>query len=412
MTATQPKTDQTSQTLQKRFDKLRDELNAKFLERENMIDGVLACLFSRHHGCLFGPPGVAKSAIIRDVVGTFSNARYFETQLHEGSVPDLLIGNISVKELTESDRLIRNYRGKLPDVEVAYIDEVFNANSVTLHSLHSIMNERIFDSGDGIVKVPLISLFGAANIAPKDNNLQAFADRFLYKPWLQDIQKESNTLKQIHREINGNDPKITTTFTLAELEEAQREVQAIAFPQPTAEALAKIVGLLKAQKGIVISTRKVRWLVGFLKAIAWIRGEHSVSRHLLPEFLPDCCWLKNYDSETHDIEEVAHLVCPEPASIAKEMTSKLEGELSKFTALIEEWKRCQKSGNSAMARQKSSQIDNQSRVLSGQFANVIQAIEDLRSTASKGSVLSLNAQLKKLQGMRDEFDLLFEQACR
>ncbi|MEA5498306.1 hypothetical protein VB834_15000 [Limnoraphis robusta Tam1] len=51
-----------------------------------------------------------------------------------------------------------------------------------------------------------------------------------------------------------------------------------------------------------------------------------------------------------------------------------------------------------MARQKSSQIDNQSRVLSGQFANVIQAIEDLRSTASKGSVLSLNAQLKKLQG--------------
>jgi MoxR-like ATPase len=346
------------------------------------------------------------------VVGTFSNARYFETQLHEGSVPDLLIGNISVKELTESDRLIRNYRGKLPDVEVAYIDEVFNANSVTLHSLHSIMNERIFDSGDGIVKVPLISLFGAANIAPKDNNLQAFADRFLYKPWLQDLQKESNTLKQIHREINGNDPKITTTFTLAELEEAQREVQAIAFPQPTAEALAKIVGLLKAQKGIVISTRKVRWLVGFLKAIAWIRGEHSVSRHLLPEFLPDCCWLKNYDSETHDIEEVAHLVCPEPASIAKEMTSKLEGELSKFTALIEEWKRCQKSGNSAMARQKSSQIDNQSRVLSGQFANVIQAIEDLRSTASKGSVLSLNAQLKKLQGMRDEFDLLFEQACR
>ncbi|MEA5498339.1 hypothetical protein VB834_15160 [Limnoraphis robusta Tam1] len=65
MTATQPKTDQTSQTLQKRFDKLRDELNAKFLERENMIDGVLACLLSKHHGCLFGPPGVAKSAIIR-----------------------------------------------------------------------------------------------------------------------------------------------------------------------------------------------------------------------------------------------------------------------------------------------------------------------------------------------------------
>ncbi len=262
MTATQPKTTPTdSLTLQKRFYKLRDELNAKFLERENMIDGVLACLLSRHHGCLFGSPGVAKSAIIRDVVGAFSNARYFETQLHEGSVPDLLIGNFSAKELTESDRLIRNYKGKLPDVEVAYVDEVFNANSVTLHSLHSIMNERIFDSGDGIVKVPLISLFGAANIAPKDNNLQAFADRFLYKPWLQDLQKESNTLKQIHREINNSDPKITQTFTLAELEEAQREVQAIAFSQSTAEALAKIVGFLKAQKGIVISTRKVRWLV-------------------------------------------------------------------------------------------------------------------------------------------------------
>ena len=58
----------------------------------------------------------------------------------------------------EEDQYIRQIEGYLPDATVAFIDEVFKANSAILNTLLTILNERLFDNGSVRSRVPLLCL--------------------------------------------------------------------------------------------------------------------------------------------------------------------------------------------------------------------------------------------------------------
>lgn len=51
------------------------------------------------------------------------------------------------------DQYVRQTRGYLPDSKVAFIDEIFKANSAILNTLLTILNERLFDNGSQRTKV-------------------------------------------------------------------------------------------------------------------------------------------------------------------------------------------------------------------------------------------------------------------
>ena len=48
--------------------------------------------------------------------------------------------------------------GYLPQANVAFIDEVFKANSAILNTLLTVLNERLFDNGAVRETVPLLCL--------------------------------------------------------------------------------------------------------------------------------------------------------------------------------------------------------------------------------------------------------------
>ena len=63
----------------------------------------------------------------------------------------------------EDDRYVRQTEGYLPTGSVAFIDEIFKANSAILNTLLTILNERLFDNGTERVTVPLICLASASS---------------------------------------------------------------------------------------------------------------------------------------------------------------------------------------------------------------------------------------------------------
>ncbi len=68
-----------------------------------------------------------------------------------------LFGPLSMRAL-EEDKYVRQIEGYLPYAKVAFIDEIFKANSAILNTLLTILNERLFDNGSSRIRVPLICL--------------------------------------------------------------------------------------------------------------------------------------------------------------------------------------------------------------------------------------------------------------
>ena len=149
---------------------LRIDMGKAFPERKQVIDGSLCSILAGEHVLLLGPPGTAKSALVRAIAQAFSGA-YFERLLTKFSTPEELFGPISLKAL-EEDRFARVIQGKLPEAEFAFVDEIFKANSAILNSLLSLINERVFHNDGAPIRCPLVTLFGASNELPEGKELE------------------------------------------------------------------------------------------------------------------------------------------------------------------------------------------------------------------------------------------------
>ena len=61
----------------------------------------------------------------------------------------------------DEGRYLREIDGYLPTAKVAFLDEVFKANSAILNALLTLLNERAFDQGADRIDVPLATLVAA-----------------------------------------------------------------------------------------------------------------------------------------------------------------------------------------------------------------------------------------------------------
>ena len=274
---------------------LRADLASRFPERKTVIDGALSAILAGEHVLLIGPPGTAKSALVRAIAQAFSGV-YFERLLTKFSTPEELFGPISLKAL-EQDRFARVTTGKLPEAEFAFVDEIFKANSAILNSLLTLVNERVFHNDGAPIPCPLVSLFGASNELPEGKELEALFDRFMLRFDVGYLLRPAN----LRAVMLAPDPLLTTALSLADLRKAQRDATAVKLTDATVDAVIAIREACAAE-GIIASDRRWKKSLKILQSAAYLAGAKETS----PEdaaLLTDSLW-----REPKERAKVARLV--------------------------------------------------------------------------------------------------------
>ncbi|GAB1447784.1 hypothetical protein MASR2M44_07830 [Bacteroidota bacterium] len=283
--------------MQNELHKLNQVLNyvkQAFVARDEAIDLLGIALVAQENAFLMGPPGTAKSAIVRRLSDCIENGKNFEYLLTRFTEPNELFGPFDIRKLREGE-LLTNTEGMLPEASMVFLDELFNANSAILNSLLLALNERIFRRGKETRKLPTLLFVGASNQLPDDESLAALLDRFLIRMRLDYV--EPDLLEQVliagwnaASDNETNRPRIQPS-EIIRLQAACKEIDLSGIRNLYIDLIRQL-----RNAGVKVSDRRAVKIQNLLAASALISGRtHAI---------PSDCWVMKYIWDTEEQVEL------------------------------------------------------------------------------------------------------------
>lgn len=264
------------------------DVNTVLYERTAEIHTAILALLARRHHFQLGPPGVAKSLLVEQVIGRiegFEGENYFKWLLTKFTLPEEIFGGPLFKLLKEEGIYKRNTERKIPRARVSFLDETMKAGSSLLNTLLTLINEGEFYNVDDDPTVPLMVLFGASNEGPQTNELEALVDRFMFWHRVGKMKDMGSFIKATSTPINKNPEKFMSIDDLTEIQEI---VSNITVPDEVFSCLWDIREELEKEE-ITVSDRRFHQCVAVIQAEAFMNG-HDVAEVIDTKPLQHCFW--------------------------------------------------------------------------------------------------------------------------
>jgi len=305
-------TDQAMQSVRDRLTEIAKSLNSRYVERSELVTGLLTAAVAQQHIFVLGPPGEAKTELIEDF-GQCIDGRVFDVTMMKTTTVDELFGPPNVKSYREDGVYERVTRNMAPEAHLLSLDEIWKGGSATLNGLLRLLAQRKYQQGHQWLSSPLLFAVGSSNELPTDPSLRAMYSRFQLR-YVVDKVKSSRALSTV---LWGSRPDLTETrVTVDELGEAHKQAAMLPWTKEAKKAFKAILSDL-VEVGVKPDTRKLVALASdrgsIVQAAAWLDGAEQVeAQHLC--ILASCFW-----DTPKQIDAVAGVVTKHATSVGDKL---------------------------------------------------------------------------------------------
>lgn len=231
----------TSASAADRIRILEEAVAGTVLGQQEVIREVVACLLAGGHGLLEGPPGVAKTLLVKSLAAA-AGIRFSRIQF----TPDLLPADITGTEIlieTPEGRRFEFRQGPLFG-NLVLADEINRATPRTQSALIEAMAEQTVSSGTERHELPSpFTVLATQNPVEMEGTFplpEAQLDRFLLKI-LVPSPDEASLIKVFQRTALSQPPLPEEVISEESLMALMTEVRSVEIPEPLVRQVARVV---------------------------------------------------------------------------------------------------------------------------------------------------------------------------
>ena len=258
-----PVVEKATREFRGKFQRLRDEIGKAIVGHEEIVEGVLTCLFAGGHALLEGVPGLGKTYLI-STLSQAVNLDYSRIQFTPDLMPADIIGtNIISEDPATGKRAFDFHQGPL-FAQIILADEINRATPKTQSATLEAMQEHSVTVGDHHYKMkePFF-VMATQNPIEQEGTYplpEAQLDRFFYK--LKVEYSSRDELKVIlDRTTTGHKPDVKPVMTGEEIIGAQKLVRRIVVAPHVQDYVIRLT--LATHPGgpfaVEVTNRYIRW---------------------------------------------------------------------------------------------------------------------------------------------------------
>src|SRR5688500_242335 len=204
-----PQVQQATEQFRRDYQSVRSEIGKAIVGHEEIIDGVLTCLFVGGHALLEGVPGLGKTALIRALADAL-HLKFSRIQFTPDLMPADVIGTNVIQEDEHGRRQCIFVEGPI-FAQIVLADEINRATPKTQSAMLEAMQEKQVTAGGKLRKLER-PFFVMATQNPLEQEgtyplPEAQLDRFFYK-LVVNYSDRAELAEILNRTTAGHDPQV------------------------------------------------------------------------------------------------------------------------------------------------------------------------------------------------------------
>lgn len=272
------------------FEKTKDEIQKVIIGNDELIQLILAGMFSGGHILLEGVPGVAKTMLAK-LISQCMNIEFKRIQFTPDLMPSDLIG-VTLFNLQKSEFIFK--KGPIFS-NLVLIDEINRSPAKTQAALFEAMEEKqITVDGETYDLGKPFFVIATQNPIEQEGTYklpEAQLDRFLFKLKVSypDLHNEINILQRFKNDFSQkNVAKVNAVITASDVEKCLKIIEKIHIKDELINYIATIVHQTRSNGNLFMgaSPRASMAILKTAKAIAAIKGRDFVT----PDDIQTVCY--------------------------------------------------------------------------------------------------------------------------